>query len=172
MKRAINKFSSTPGESMRLFRKENDIALLARKTGSSHTVLLDRLNPDRDQKLGYLEAIGHSHLTDDHVLLKAWANELGYGLFEKPTGIICDESMLSVFLAIQAAQGDFATQLNKALEDKVIDKEENSLLASTIDQVINQLASLKAEINSQVREVQTNKGTQDDGHSRRSTRLN
>lgn len=151
MKRTDNKISSTPDESMRSFRRNNDISLLARKTGNSHNVLLDRLNPERDQKLGYLEAIGHSHLTGDHVLLKSWANELGYGLFVKPKGNVCDESMLCVFLSIQAAQGDFAAQLHQAREDGIIDREENNQLGSRIDQVMNQLANLKAEIESQVR---------------------
>jgi ribonuclease BN (tRNA processing enzyme) len=153
MKRIENEFSLSPEESMRLFRKNNDIALLARKTGTSHTVLLDRLNPDRDAKLGYLDAIGHSHLTNDHVLLKSWANEMGYGLFKKPVGNIGDEDILDIFLGIQRIQGCFAETLHEAREDGIIDSNENRQLGSIIDEIINELATLKAEIKNQVREV-------------------
>lgn len=155
MKRIENKFSLCPDESMRLFRQNNDIALLARKTGSSHNILLDRLNPDRDQKLGYLEAIGHAHLTGDHVLLKAWANEMGYGLFEKPQGSVGDEDILDIFLGIQRIQGRLAETLHEAREDGIIDSTENRQLASIIDEIINEMATLKAEIKNQVREVKT-----------------
>lgn len=153
MKRTIENFSSTPDESMRNFRKENDIALLARKTGTSNTVLLDRLNPDRDAKLGYLEAIGHSHLTGDTVLLKAWAHEMGYGLFEKPTGIVGDEEILDIFLGIQKIQGYLCSTLHDARKDGVIDSKENLHLSSIIDEIMNEMATLKAEIKNQVREV-------------------
>jgi len=146
-----NNFTVSPDESMRRFRKNNDIALLSRKTGSSHTVLLDRLNPDRDAKLGYLEAIGHSHLTNDHILLKSWADEMGYGLFKKPNGIVGDEEILDIFLDIQKLQGVFAAELHTAREDGIIDKKENALLGSIIDEVINELANLKAELKNQVR---------------------
>jgi hypothetical protein len=153
MKRINVKFSSTPDEAMRSFRKNNDIALLARKTGTSNTILLDRLNPDRDAKLGYLEAIGHSHLTNDTTLLKAWANEMGFGLFEKPDGVVGDEEMLDIFLGIQKVQGHLASTLHEAREDGVIDSQENLQLGSIIDEIINSMATLKAEIQSQVREV-------------------
>lgn len=155
MKRIENNFSLSPDESMRLFRQNNDIALLARKTGSSHNTLLDRLNPERDQKLGYLEAIGHSHLTDDHVLLKSWANELGYGLFSKPKATVGDEDILDIFLGIQRIQGHFADTLHRAREDGIIDANENRELGSIIDGIINELATLKAEIKNQVRDITT-----------------
>lgn len=155
MKRTEDNFSSTPDESMRLFRKNNDIALLARKTGNSHTVLLDRLNPERDQKLGYLEAIGHSHLTGDILLLKAWAHEMGYGLFSKPVGVVGDEDILDIFLGIQKIQGHFASTLHQAREDGIIDRDENIELGSIIDEIINEMATLKAEIKNQVREVRS-----------------
>ena len=151
MKRTSHNFPSTPDESMRLFRKSNDIALLARKTGSSHNVLLDRLNPERDQKLGYLEAIGHSHLTGDHVLLKSWANELGYGLFLKPDGAVGDEDILDLFLGIQKIQGNLAETLHQARKDGVIDSQENRKLGCIIDDVINEMATLKADMNNYVR---------------------
>lgn len=153
MKRIDKDFSSTPDESMRVFRKNNDIALLARKTGSSHNTLLDRLNPERDQKLGYLEAIGHSHLTNDHTLLKAWAHEMGYGLFEKPNGTVGDEDILDIFLGIQRVQGQFADSLHTARADGVIDSVENNKLGLIIDDIISELATLKAELKNQVREV-------------------
>jgi hypothetical protein len=153
MKRIENNFSLCPVESMRKFRTDNDIALLSRKTGHSHNILLDRLNPDRDQKLGYLEAVGHSHLTGDHILLKAWANEMGYGLFKKPVATVGDEDILDLFLGIQKIQGVFAETLHKAREDGIIDSVENRELGSIIDSIINELATLKAEIQNQVREV-------------------
>lgn len=155
MKRISQITSSTPDESMRSFRKNNDIALLARKTGSSHTVLLDRLNPDRDQKLGYLEAVGHSHLTGDHCLLAAWANELDYGLFKKPEGAVGDEDILDLFLGIQGIQGLLAETLHQARKDGVIDSHENRKLGAIIDDVINEMATLKAEMTNQVREVKS-----------------
>lgn len=155
MKRINENFSSTPDESMREFRKNNDIALLARKTGTSNTVLLDRLNPDRDAKLGYLEAIGHSHLTGDVTLLKAWAHEMGFGLFERPVGNIGDEDILDIFLGIQKIQGHLASTLHEAREDGVIDSNENLQLGSIIDEIINEMATLKAEIKNQVREVKS-----------------
>jgi len=155
MKRTNNTFSSTPDESMRSFRKNNDIALLARKTGTSNTILLDRLNPDRDAKLGYLEAVGHSHLTGDTMLLKAWAHEMGFGLFEKPVGVIGDEDILDIFLGIQKIQGHLADTLHKAREDGVIDSKENHQLGCVIDEMINEMATLKAEIKNQVREVKS-----------------
>ncbi len=155
MKRTIDIFPSTPDESMRLFRKNNDIALLARKTGNSHNILLDRLNPERDQKLGYLEAIGHSHLTGDTLLLKAWANEMGYGLFEKPVGVVGDEEILDIFLGIQKIHGHLCSTLHDAREDGVIDSKENLQLGSIIDEIISEMATLKAEIKNQVREVKS-----------------
>lgn len=153
MKRTNHYFSSTPDESMRLFRKNNDIALLGRKTGTSHTVLLDRLNPDREQKLGYLEAIGHSHLTGDVTLLKAWAHEMGFGVFERPVGNIGGEDVFDIFLHIQKIQGRLASTLHEAREDGIIDSSENQALGAIIDEIINEMATLKAEIKSQVREV-------------------
>ena len=155
MKLATKEFSSSPDESMRLFRKNNDIALLSRKVGTGHTVLCDMYNPDRERKLGYLEALGHAHITGDHRLPIAAVTELGYGVFKKPEGSVGDEEILDLFLGIQGMQGKLAETLHLARKDGVIDSHENRKLGAIIDDVINEMATLKAEMNNQVREVKS-----------------
>lgn len=146
MKRIDKEFSSTPDESMRLFRKNNDLALLARKTGTSHNALCDRLNPDRDQKLGYLESIGHAHLTGDHCLQISAVNELGYGVFKIPEAGADKKEVFGLLLEGQSLDGVFATTLHEAQADDVIDKEEEARLVALIDERINTLATLKATL--------------------------
>jgi hypothetical protein len=87
--------------------------------------------------------------------LKSWANELGYGLFAKPDGAVGDEDILDLFLGIQRIQGNLAETLHQARKDGVIDSQENRKLGCIIDDVINEMATLKAEMNNQVREVKS-----------------
>jgi hypothetical protein len=148
MKRSNNEFSSSPDESMRLFRKNNDIALLARKTGTSHNALCDRLNPDRDQKLGYLESLGHAHLTGDHSLQIAAVTELGYGVFKIPEASTDKKEVFGLLLEGQSLDGVFATTLHEAQADDVIDRQEEIRLMALIDERINTLATLKATLKS------------------------
>lgn len=150
MKRTDKEFSSSPDESMRLFRKNNDLALLSRKTGTSHTVLCDRLNPDRDAKLGYLESLGHAHLTGDHCLQIAAVNELGYGVFNIPDAETDKKEVFGLLLEGQALDGVFATTLHEAQADNVIDRDEESRLIALIDERISTLATLKATLKSKV----------------------
>lgn len=153
MKRQSHEMSQCPEKAMVNFKDNNDIPALAKKTGASKNIIYDRLNPDRDQKLGYLEAIGHSHICDDDTLLHAWASDRGYGLFKVPQGSSGDEEMLDLLLKIQGLGGSFAVTFHDAREDGVIDKHESSTLGSLIDQKINALVTLKAEITEQVREL-------------------
>jgi hypothetical protein len=148
MKRSNKEFSSSPDDSMRLFRKNNDIALLARKTGTSHNALCDRLNPDRDQKLGYLESLGHAHLTGDHSLQIAAVTELGYGVFKIPEVSTDKKEVFGLLLEGQSLDGVFATTLHEAQADDVIDRQEETRLMALIDERINTLATLKATLKS------------------------
>lgn len=153
MKRTDKDNSYCPENAMRDFRSNNDIKQLAKKVGASHNIILDRLNPDRDAKLGYLEAVGHSHICDDDTLLHAWASDRGYGLFKVPQGSSGDEEMLDLLLKIQGLGGSFAVTFHDAREDGVIDKCEGLTLSCLIDEKINALVTLKAEISGQVREI-------------------
>ena len=136
MKRDKKSFSPSPDEAMRNFRRDNDIALLARKTGHGHNVLLDRLNPERDQKLGYLEAIGHSHLTNDIGLLEAWAADLGYIVYKKPAADTSAKDASKLLLKLTTISGELADSYINADEDGIIEQHEADELISILDKKI------------------------------------
>jgi hypothetical protein len=148
MKRATKEFSSSPDESMRFFSKGNDLNLLSRKTGTPHTVLCDMYNPDRERKLGYLEALGHAHITGDHRLQIAAVHELGYGVFQVPEATASKKEVYGLLLEGQALDGLFATTLHDAEEDEVVDREELTRLISLIDERVSTLATLKETLKS------------------------
>jgi hypothetical protein len=143
MKRSTQELSSSPDESMRLFRKNNDIALLSRKVGTGHTVLCDMYNPDRERKLGYLEALGHAHITGDHRLPIAAVTELGYGVFKVPEQSASKKDLFDLMLNGQSLDGLFAASLNEAVADGVVDADELKRLFSCIDERVSALATLK-----------------------------
>lgn len=153
MKRQKQELSQCPEKAMVDFKDNNDIPALAKKTGASKNIIYDRLNPDRDQKLGYLEAIGHSHICDDDTLLHAWASDRGYGLFKTPEGSSGEEEMLDLVLIKQGLGGCFASTFHSARSDGVIDQVECDDLMKLINKEMDALATLKAEISGQVRKI-------------------
>lgn len=153
MQRDKNTFTQSPEEAMRAFRANNDIRMLATKTGASNNVLLDQLNPDREHKYGYLQAIAHSHLTGDVSLLKAWAADVGLGVFELPKNTTGDEEMLDLILMLQQSTGFFAQSFYKAREDGIIEEHEAKELLTLISDKVSLLTKLGEEIKTQVRSL-------------------
>ena len=151
MKREKLTHSATPEEAMKIFGENNDLGVLADFLHIKHGSMCDQLNPRNPSKLHYLDAIEVSNKTGDHVLLKAWAQEAGYGIFELPKVKAGEEEMLDLILMLQKSSGTFAESFYKAREDGIIESHEASELLSLIFDKISLLSKLGEEIKAQVR---------------------
>lgn len=135
--RMFKKDSQAVEEAMRLFRQNNDIALLARKMGRSQTVMLDKLNPDREQhKLCLLEAVALTELSGDTGLAIGFAHACGLLTYEPPADEVTDHNIVSLTLKKIENAGRFSNLLDKALEDQILEdheiKELDACLAHSI----------------------------------------
>lgn len=98
---------------------------LAPRLNLSGAMLRNKVNPnDATHHLTLAEAMRMQSLTDDHRILHAMADELGYVCIRLPDHGASDMALLDSFMAITKELGEFASEFQKDWADGRIDAKE------------------------------------------------
>lgn len=98
---------------------------LGPRLGISPAVLRGKVNPnDPSHKLTLVEAMRMMHITGDHRILHAMADECGHVCIMLPTTPNSDMALLDSFMGVMKELGEFAEEFRKDWNDGTISHEE------------------------------------------------
>lgn len=139
--------------------QRHNISELARRLGKGATILANKLNPDCDtHHLTLGEAVAITELTNDGVILDAWALSRGQLLVDMPAGAVSDEDLVEQVLLAQSIFGQLMQVIHDARRDGVIDRLEQAQIERVGRESAQHVLGLICSTGANVRELNAGRG--------------
>ncbi|WP_313645272.1 phage regulatory CII family protein [Stenotrophomonas sp.] len=127
---------------------------LAPRLGMSPAVLNSKVNPNTStHKLGLVEAVRISALTEDDRILRAFAQQCGCIVLRAPDAndaAASDMAVLELVAAVGGSQGDLFGSIHRGLADGVLTEAEFALIRTAGTAAMEKVAALLRRLDGMV----------------------
>lgn len=144
---------SDPIDAAYQLSRRYNITELARLMGSKRpTTLNNKFNPAcEDHHLTLSEALAVTELTNDNLILQAWALSRGMALVALPDAVVSEEELADQVMLVGEVVAAVFGELREARKDGVIDPVERQAINAAVYRAVKELLGLDESVATQVR---------------------